>query len=554
MSEARRPGLLDRIERVGNALPDPATLFLLGALLVMALSQVAVSLEWSAEKTVAREVRTAVVGADGQPVLDPATGEALTTTVIDPATGRARRELVRERVTPTSLLSADGLYWAVRSMVRSFVDFPPLGVVLVGMLGIGVAERSGFIGALLKRLMIAVPAALLTPTMVFVGILSSMGLDAGYVVLPPVAAALYQSVGRPPLVGLAAVFAGVSAGFGANLLVTSLDPLLAELSGDGARLLDPEYAVAATANWWFMIASTLLLTAVGWATTHWFVEPRFEGKPPEEGGAVAVSRQELAAQHLSPSESRGLRMALMSIAIGAALVFLARFVPGGPLDGTDGPFPRWVAAIVPLLFLGFLLPGVVYGVSTATLRSDKDVAKMMGETMAGMGPYIAMAFFAAQFIAWFRHSGLGEILAISGGQLLAQASLPPSVLMLGFIGVAMVGNLFIRSMSAKYAFFAPVFVPMFMQVGVSPELTQLAYRIGDSVTNVITPLNPYMVIILVFVQRYVAKSGIGTLVALMLPYTLTFAVAWAALLVLWMTTGVELGPAGPLQYSGPAAR
>jgi len=188
-------------------------------------------------------------------------------------------------------------------------------------------------------------------------------------------------------------------------------------------------------------------------------------------------------------------------------------------------------------------------VVTGSVRSDRDVARIMGEVMAGMGPYVVLAFFAAQFIAYFAHSGLGEMMAIAGGQALARAALPTAFLMVGFIAVVMVSNLFIGSMSAKYAFFAPVFVPMFMQVGVSPELTQVAYRVGDSVTNVITPLNPYVVILLVYMQRYVPRAGIGTLVALMLPYTVVFALAWTALLVVWIGAGVELGPAGPLTYA-----
>ncbi|MEE8581419.1 MAG: AbgT family transporter [Myxococcota bacterium] len=553
-SSSASRGLFDRIEALGNALPDPATLFVLGALLVMGLSQLAVTLDWSVERSVSQEVRIPIRGGDGAPIVDPASGEALTTVLLDPVTGQPRRELTLREVRPVSLLSTDGLYWALRSMVVSFVNFPPLGVVLVGMLGIGLAERAGLIGALLKAVMLAVPGWLLTPTMVFVGVMSSMGLDAGYVVLPPVAAALYQAVGRSPLVGLAAVFSGVSAGFGANLLVTSLDPLLAGLSSEGAQLLDPGYRVAATANLWFMIASTVLLTGVGWAVTAYWVEPRFDRKSVDQGGPAPRSSTLRASHTLSRGELRGLWHALVSLAIGVAILGAARFVPGAPLDGLDGPFPRWVSAIVPLIFLGFLVPGLTYGISTGTVRSDKDVARMMSETMAGMGGYIVLAFFAAQFIAYFKYSGLGEMLAISGGQLLSHADLPPWLLMVAFIGVVVVANLFIGSMSAKYAFFAPVFVPMFMQVQISPELTQLAYRIGDSVSNVITPLNPYMVIILVFMRRYVARSGIGTLVTLMLPYTLAFAVAWSLLLVGWIWTGFELGPEGPLTYAAPGTR
>ncbi len=539
---------LDTIERIGNTLPDPTTLFFLGAIGVLILSQVAATLDWSVEKTVSREVREVIRDAGGEPMLDPVSGDPITRSVLDEATGRPQFERVRVPVRAVGLLSADGLYWALRSMVENFTGFPPLGVVLVGMLGIGVAERSGFIGALLKAVLLAVPSSLLTPTIFFVGVMSSLGIDAGYVVLPPLAAALYTAVGRSPLVGIAAVFAGVSAGFSANLFITGLDPLLARLSTAGAHLIDPSYAVAETANWWFMIASTGLLTLIGWAVTAWWVEPRFADKPAAEGGPVAVASDALESQKLGAGERRGLVWALGAALVVGAVLVAATMIPGSPLQGMDGVFPRWVRVIVPLIFLGFLVPGLVYGAVTGTLRNDKDVARMMGEVMAGMGPYIVLAFFAAQFIAYFAHSGLGEMLAIAGGQVLARAALPSAALMVGFIGVVMLANLLIGSMSAKYAFFAPVFVPMFMQVGISPELTQVAYRVGDSVSNVITPLNPYVVILLVFMQRYMPRAGVGTLVALMLPYTLVFAVAWTLLLVVWMGTGAPLGPAGPLTY------
>ncbi|MDJ0850868.1 MAG: AbgT family transporter [Myxococcota bacterium] len=519
-----RPGWLDRIERVGNALPDPTTLFLLGAVLVALVSQLADVLDWTVQKTVTREV-------------------------VDPVSGETRREVSTVPVRAVGLLTPDGLYWMLRSMVKNFVEFPPLGVVLVGMLGIGLAERTGFIGALLKASLLAVPASLLTPTVFFLGVVSSIGLDAGYVVLPPVAAALYAAVGRSPLVGLAAVFAGVSAGFSANLVVTSLDPLLAGFSEEAAHLVAPGYAVAATANLWFMQVSTLLLTGVGWAVTAWWVEPRLSRKPPEEGGPPAAGAPAAEAQQLAAAERRGLRLALVAALAGVAVATAATWIPGAPLHGSDGRFPRWVSVIVPLIFLGFLLPALVYGAATGAIRNDKDAARILGEVMAGMGPYVVLAFFAAQFIAYFAHSGLGEMLALSGGRLLTRAQLPDAALMTGFVAVVGVANLFIGSMSAKYAFFAPVFVPMFMQVGISPELTQAAYRVGDSVSNVITPLNPYVVILLVFMQRYVPRAGVGTLVALMLPYALAFAVAWSVLLVAWIGTGAGLGPAGPLHVA-----
>ncbi len=537
--------LLDRIERVGNALPDPTTLFVIGAFLVMGASHLAVVLEWQVAKPVTVDVRVPVLGADGSPVIDPATGAAVEIAAVDPATGEVLRERTEVAVEARSLLTSEGLYWALSNLVVHFKDFPPLAIVLVGMLGIGLADKTGFIGALLKAILVAVPARWLTPAVFLVGVLSSIGLDAGYVVLPPVAAALFAAVGRSPLVGLAAVFAGVSAGFSANLVVTSLDVILAGFSTAGAQILDPAYEVPATANLAFLRVSTVVLVGVGWATTAFWVEPRFARKSAAEGGAGEADPEAL---RLSAEERSGLVVGGLALAAVLALMFAATWIPGGPLHGDAGRFPRWVAAIVPLIFLAFLVPGLAYGFRTGSLTSDRDVAARLGEVMAGMGPYIVLAFFAAQFVAFFRYSGLGEMTAIAGGGLLARADLPAPLLMVSFIVVVGVGNLFIGSMSAKYAFFAPVFVPMFMQVGISPELTQAAYRVGDSITNVVTPLNPYVVIILVFMQRYVPTAGIGTLVALMIPYAVAFFAAWSLLLVGWMLLGAPLGPGGPLEY------
>ncbi|NNL84517.1 MAG: AbgT family transporter [Myxococcales bacterium] len=534
---------LDRIERLGNALPDPITLFALGALGVMLVSDLAVRAEWTVYKHSSVQALDVVRGADGEPLRHPLTGEAVRIPRLD-VEGRPVREIAKDPVRARSLLSSEGLYFAVSSLVENFKNFPPLAVVLVGMLGIGLADRTGFIAAMLRASLVAVPGRLLTPAVFAIGVLSSLALDAGYVVLPPIAAALYAAVGRSPAAGLAAVFAGVAAGFSANLMVTSLDTILAGFSEAGARLVDPDYRVAATANLWFLMASTGLLTIVGWATSAWWVEPRLAAKPPDEGGPLAEAGE--AAVGLSVPEKRALWIALVAAAVVLLVMVLATRIPGAPLHGMDGRFPRWVSAVVPLLFIGFLVPGIAYGIAIGAIRSDRDAAKLLGETMAGMGPYIALAFFAAQFIEYFRYSGLGEMLAIAGGGFLARADLPAGGLVASFVVVVAVANLLIGSMSAKYAFFAPVFVPMFMQVGISPELTQAAYRVGDSVTNVITPLNPYLVIILAFLRRYVPRAGLGTLLSMMIPYALAFAAAWLLLLLVWVAAEAPLGPGGPL--------
>ena len=489
---------LNRIEETGNRLPDPATLFVIGTGIIMVLSWVATSMSW--------EVHSDLTGT-----------------------------LISQ-----NLLSSEGIWWLLSNMVNNFITFPPLAIVLVGMLGIGLAERSGFLPALLRRSILLVPQSLLTPATIFLGIMSSMALDAGYVVLPPIAAALYIAAGRSPLVGIAAVFAGISAGFSANLLITALDPLLSGLTQTAAQILVENYQVAVTANWWFMLASTILLTLVGWAATAWFVEPRV-GLDHD----LVTDKDQLINLEDS-NEKKGLIRAIL--ATGIALIITALFItiPGAPLYGAGSHFSRWIEATVPLLFILFFIPGIVFGLSTGKIKNDKQVVKMLGDTIAHLGPYIVMAFFAAQFIECFKYTGLGKMLAITGGQWLVAMEFNASMLLTGFILMAMSANLLIGSASAKYAFMAPVFVPMLMQVGFSPELTQIAYRIGDSVTNVITPMNPYMIIVLVELQRYRKNAGFGTLIALMLPYTVVFAVVWIAMLLIWMNIGLPLGPSGEL--------
>ena len=515
--------LLNAVEWAGNKLPDPVTLFVIGALLVPVVSQVVYAIDWEV-------ALVAPATVDGESVLRE-TGETLTA---------------------EPMLTWENLYGLIKGLEDNFINFPPLGVILVGMLGIGVAERSGLIGATLKALMLIVPDKLLTPAMVFVGVMSSAGMDAGYVVLPPVAALLYLSVGRSPLAGIAAVFAGVSAGFCANLALTGLDPMLSELSQSAAELVDGDYAVAATCNWWFAAFSTFFLTFIGWAVTAWFVEPRLNARPTEHGGPSAADTLDEHAQHITADETRGLLWALFSLVGFAGLLAALIATPGSLLYGRDADandFAKWVVVIVPLIFFAFLIPALAYGIGAKTIRNDKDVAKMMAESMAAMAPIIVLAFFAGQFIAWFGQSNLGTMFAITGGRAIAQSGLPTWAVLIAFILLVAVINLFVGSMSAKYTLLAPVFIPMFMiGAGMSPELTQAAYRVGDSCTNIITPLNAYLIIILVFVQKYDKHAGMGTMIALMLPYSVVFLITWTALLLAWVSFGIPLGPEGPLEY------
>lgn len=576
-------GFLGWIERLGNRLPDPVTLFLIGTIVVMVASDIAVRTGWEVEmrlptletETVivdGEEVQRPVVGPDGKvpepewkikqvditedrdvelPKVDEAGNPVLDddgNAVVEKGKATIVVGSRDEVLQPKSLLSSQGLHWALSNLVKNFMAFAPLGVVLVGMLGIGVAERTGFLAALLKGFMMVVPPKYLTPAMLFMGVMSSMGIDAGYVVLPPLAAALYQSVGRSPLAGLAAVFAGVAAGFNANLLPTGLDPMLANLSTLGANVIDPSYQVAATCNWWFAIVSTFLITFVGWWVSVRFVEPRLATKSPEEGGPSPVTDELLAAQRLTSDESRAMKIALLWGAGLLGFFALCVNVEGWFLHGTAGPFRKWIGSIVPILFFMFVVPGTVYGVVLKKVKNDKDLAKLMNEAIAAMAPIVVLAFFAGQFIEHLKYSGMDKMIALYGGQILGQIDMPKAVLVVVFIGMTMAFNLFIGSMSAKYTMFAPIFIPMFMMVGISPELTQAAYRIGDSVSNSITPLNAYMVIILVFMQRFVPKGGMGTLISTMLPFSIAFGIMWTILIVIWMALGLPLGLEGPLEY------
>lgn len=519
MSERRRGSWLDAIERIGNLLPDPVTLFMIGAVGVLVLSEVAVQMQWS---------------------------------VVNPVDDK--------REVAISLIRQEGLQWVWLNLISNFTGFAPLGVVLVGMIGIGLAERSGLIGAILKTMVLITPRALVTPAVLFVGVMSSMALDAGYIVLPPLAAAVFMSTGRSPVVGLAAVFAGVGAGFSANLLITGLDPLLQSFTQTAAQITMPDYQVDVRCNYYFMIASTFMITGIGWAVTKWIVEPRFSADDVAAQIAAFQLQEEAADEekhkHVTRTEIVGMIVAFIAFAGATAAVVGMIVTPGGALYGTTSPRPGWdlevwVQAIVPILFVLFFVPGLAYGIAAGTIKSDREMASMMGKTMASMGPYIVLAFFAAQFVSWFDHSNLGKLLALKGVEILRTFDMPPSLLVVAIVMLSAALNLFVGSASAKWALISTVFVPIFAGVGVSPELTQAAYRVGDSVTNSIAPLNPYMVIMLVFLQRYVPRAGIGTLISVMLPYTIALLVGWLIMLMIWMALGSPLGPGGGQLFIEP---
>jgi aminobenzoyl-glutamate transport protein len=500
-----KPGALGRflaiIERGGNALPHPATLFALMAVLVVLISAAAAQLELSA---------------------------------VHPGTGMP--------VVPVSLLSIAGLHRMMTEMVTNFTSFAPLGTVLVAMLGIAVAEGSGLIAAALKLVVLSAPPRALTIAVVFAGIMSNMGGEVGYVLLVPLAAIIFQSVGRHPLAGMAAAFAGVSGGYSANLLLGTVDPLLAGLSEEAARIIDPGYRVNPAANYYFMAASTFLLTGLGTVITERVVEPRL--------GPWAASATDAAAlTGLTAAEKRGLTWAAAATVLVTAMLLWGTVPVTGFLrdpqtrDLLRSPF---MSGIVSLIFASGVLIGLAFGVGAGTMKSDGDVVKAMAKAMETLGAYIVLVFFAAQFVAFFNWTNLGLIVAIKGAELLKSADLGTIPLLLGFVLVSAAINLFMGSASAKWAIMAPVFVPMLMLLGYTPELTQAAFRIGDSTTNIISPMMSYFALIIAFVQRYRDAAGLGTLVATMLPYSITFLIGWAVLLVVWILLGLPVGPDAPL--------
>jgi aminobenzoyl-glutamate transport protein len=491
---------LSVVERVGNALPHPATLFAILAAAVVLLSAVAA---WS-----------------GISATHPATGEP---------------------IRPVSLLGVPGLHRMLTQMVTNFTGFAPLGTVLVALLGIGVAEGSGLVGAALRLLVLSAPRRLLTFVIVFAGVLSNAASEVGYVLLVPLAGVVFHAVGRHPVAGLAAGFAGVSGGYSANLLLGTIDPLLAGLSTEAARIVDAGYAVNPAANYYFMAASTFVIAVAGTWTTERIVEPRL--------GVFAGEASRDAMEPLSPAERRGLRVAAATAAILGAIV-LAGLVPEGGFlrdPGTGGVLKSpFMSGIVAFVFVFGALTGIAYGVGAGTIRSDADVVKGMGKAMETLGTYLVLVFFAAQFVAYFTWTNLGLILAVDGANALRALGLGPLPLMILFVLLSAALNLIMGSASAKWAVMAPVFVPMFMLVGITPELTQAAYRVGDSVTNIISPMMSYFALIIAFVQRYEKGAGIGTVVATMLPYTLVFLGAWLVLLVAWILLGIPVGPGAAL--------
>ncbi len=498
--------ILNWVEVVGNKLPDPAVIFVVAMLLV-----------WVASALL-----------DGHAFSVPANDGAQAKAVV-------------------SQLSAAALTAFFADMVHTFTSFHPLGVVLVALLGVGVAEASGFINACLKALLSVTPKSLLTPMLILVAIVSHTAADAGYVLVIPLGGVIFYAAGRHPLAGIAAAFAGVSGGFSANFVPSAIDPLLQGLTQAAAGILDPSREVNPLCNWYFTGASCLLIVGLGWFITDRVVEPRLRRTEIDGDPAEMPKMEEMTAD-----ERRGMWAGLASMVIGIVVLTILSWPSDSPLRAENGDITAFSAPlmrmIVPLIFLLFLVPGVIHGYVSGTFKSHRDIIGGMSKTMSTMGYYMVMAFFASLFIYSFGKSQIGALLAVEGANILKALDLPGSVTLVGIIVLCASVNLLVGSASAKWALLAPIFVPMLMQLGISPELTQAAYRVGDSTTNIITPLMPYFPLVVAFSQRYVTKTGIGTLASAMLPYSVAFLIAWSLFLVMFWVVGIPLGIQGVFTY------
>ncbi|MDO5513287.1 AbgT family transporter [Corynebacterium sp.] len=523
-------GFLGAIETIGNKLPDPFWLFVILAAVVAVTSWI---------------------------------GSRFDMTAIQPDTG--------DTIRVESLLTPEGLQRMITEAVSNFTSFPPLGVILTVMLGVAVAEYSGLLSALVRAMVAKVGPRTLTFALALAGVTGSVASDAIYVILIPLGAMAFHAVGRSPIVGAMVAFAASSAGFNASLILNITDLLLSGISTSAAQLIDPDYEVSPLANIFFVIPSAVVLALIITAVTEFFVDRkarqlvdhdqidysevafRKDTDDDAEAGAAADSAEDSADDlSLSPTESRALLITGGALVAFLAAYFALLFIPGSPLAGEGGdamesPLIRSVA--VPIA-LAFFVLGLVYGVASKTITSASDIPEFMARGLKSLLPMLVLFFAVAQFLAWFEWSNLGVWTAIRGSELLQAWNLPPLAMFAGLVIMVALLNLFITSGSAQWALMAPVVVPMMMLVDVSPEVTQMLFRIGDSPTNIITPMSPYFALALTFLQRYYKPAGVGTLMSLALPFSIAMLVGWFLFFVAWYLLGIPLGPGSPMTYGG----
>lgn len=535
--------LLDGIEKVGNKVPHPVLMFLYLIAIIMVLSHVFYLMGVSVTEDIAIPVPIEMLrdlqGALGGSIVpyDVYTGER----------AYIPEFIIQEQTIPVqSLLTVPGLRFVFSSFVANFAGFGVVAVTLVAMAGVGVAEQAGMMAALIRSLVKVAPRRLIAFIIILVGVLSSIASDAGYLILIPLGAAAFLTLGRHPLAGMAAAFAGVASVFGVNLLITPIDSMITEITNEAINLVTPGASLTVTANYYFSVASTLVLALVAAVITERMIEPRLGPYKPEAGASIDEEQGEEAKQ----AEARGLQYAFYAFLAIFAFVLLLTLPPGAPLrDATTGQIignTPFMASLIFIISLIFLISGIGYGIGAKTIKGSSDVISAVTKTFAGLSGLIFMLLMISQFIAFFNYSNMPRVAAVLMANSLEQANVGALPLLLGMILVIVVLNLIIPGVVPKWAIFAPVFIPLFMRLGVAPQTVLAAYRVGDSPLNVMTPLMVYLPFIVTVAQRYQKDAGLGTVVALMLPYAVIILIVWMVLFALWFLLGIPLGPGYPV--------
>jgi aminobenzoyl-glutamate transport protein len=533
---------LSVIEKVGNKVPHPAIMFLALCIGVIVLSQLMAWAGVGATYEVVKPPSQSVNAVDVAGSILP--GEVM------PSQPPAASDytVVTETVKIEGLLTADGIRYLFTSFVPNFMGFTAMGIILIVMIGVGVAERSGLIASLIRKLVASSPAGALTYIIVFLGIISSIASDAGYLVLIPLGAAAFASVGRHPLAGMAAAFAGVAGGFGVNVLVTPTDAVLTEITNESIHLVDPARSIDLTANLWFGIASTLVLTVVLGVVTSRMVEKRlgrYDSTVAADAGSGEIQKADEAPEVDEAAERRGLRLSGLYLLGALAVILALTLPPGAPLRDPEtgsiigtSPFMNSLIVIIAMLFFA---AGMGYGRGAGTIRTSTEAIDAITKSWAGLAGLLLLFLLIAQFIAYFNYSKMPQVAAVKLGDLIESVDIGAGWLLLMAIGITLVVGIILPQAIAKWALLAPIFIPVFLRLGVDPEAVLAAYRVGDSPMNIVTPIMAYFPLIVVFAARYDRRSGIGTVIALMLPYFIALSVLWTLFFMAWYLLGIPWG-------------
>jgi aminobenzoyl-glutamate transport protein len=536
--------LLDRIERVGNKVPHPAVMFVALCLLVIVLSAFLAL----AHVHVTTEVVSPPPPASADTNYPYYPGGSVVPDGAQVPQQPASTEYVPhvETIAVKNLLNPSGIRFIFTSFVENFNNFSAVGVIIIAMIGVGLAEEAGLIGALIRKIVKVAPAATLTFIIVLAGMISSVASDAGYLVLVPLGAVVFRSVGRNPIAGIAAAFAGVSAGFGVNFLITPVDGIVTEITNESIHLVDPNLTISVTHNLYWGIGATLFVTIVITLVAELWVGRQLGRFDDSEMSEEAAGSVEELSQEAQRAEARGLRWSLYGMAGVLVVILAALLPPGAPLRNPDtGAFFRdspFMDSLIVIIMLIFLVSGWAYGRGAGTITTTNGAIAAITKSLSGLGGLIFIFVLIAQFLAYFNYSNIAQVIAVQLSDVLERASIPIPLLLIGLVLLVFVVDILLPGVIPKWSILAPIFIPLFLRLGVGPATVIAGYRVGDGPVNVVTPLMVYLAFVVLQVQRWRKSAGIGTVVAMMLPYTLVLIVAWTAFYILWYVIGIPWGP------------